>query len=302
MKMKKIITTVLAVLFVLFLTLSVGLSALCAACSPKAVERRLERNGFYPLAVEAVKTEVGNLESIIGIPTADIVKVIPDATIEALLKPYVLATAEQLLRGGEAPQATAFTSDALYTLVCTVITAEQYNNDTVQMEEDRMAAYEDLTAAVNDTLTFFPTSLFDTAMEILASKQQVEKLYATIAMIRKLLTPTLLLTALCGGGLVFYRQKELFKAIKLVAGCWAITGSVLFFGSLFTLAGNHLLDKFGLSDGLLRRFVLALFENAASSILTATAICFTLGILLLAAVIAVIAVKTSCTKNENVVE
>lgn len=298
MKRQKVITISLAVLFALLLTVSVTLCAITAVCAPRAVERRLERNGFYTLALEHIATEIGHLESVIGIPTADILDTVPDETVKALLQPYVLATAQQLLRGGEAPDAVAFQSDALYNLVCTVITEQQYNGDTAQMTEDRQAAYADLAAAVSDTLTFFPATLFDTAVEILAGEQRMTAVYAAIRLARILLLPAVLLTLLCGGSILVMGRKDLARALKTVGGCWSITGSVLFFASLFTLAGNHLLDKFSLSDGLLRRFVVALFQNAAFGIVTVTAVCFGLGVVVLAVAIA----KTTCTHNKSVVE
>ena len=298
MKAQKIITVCLAILFTLLLLVTVTFTALSAVCAPRAVERRLERNGFYTLAVDSIQTEIGHLESVIGIPTADILKTVPDETVKNLLKPYVLTTAEQLLRGGDAPVSVDFQSDALYTLVCSVITEEQYDGDTAQMAEDRAAAYADLKAAVDDTLSFFPATLFDTAMNILASKQRVNTLYATVRLVRKLVLPAILLTLLCGGALLVYRKKDRIPTLKLLGGCWSITGCVLFFASLFTLAGNHLLDKFSLSDGLLRRFVVALFQNAAVGIITVTAVCFALGV----AVLAVAIVKTTCVAKETVIE
>lgn len=298
MKTQKIITVCLAVLFTLLLIVTVALTALTAVCTPRAVERRLERRGFYAYASENIQTEIEYLESVIGIPTADILKTVPDETVKALLEPYVLATAEQLLRGGKAPAAIDFQSDALYNLVCAVITEQQYGGDTAQMAEDRAAAYADLQAAVNDTLTFFPATLFDTAMEILASEQRVDTLYAAVRLCRTLVLPAVVLTLLCGGGILWVGKKDFTRALKTVGGCWSITGCTLFFALLFTLAGNHLLDKFSLSDGLLRRFVVALFQNAAVSIITVTAVCFCLGVVVLAIAI----VKTTCAKKETVVE
>ncbi len=302
MKMQKIITVCLSALFSLLLIVTVAVSALAAVCTPRAVERRLARKGFYALATESITTEIGHLESVIGIPTADIMKTVPDETVKGLLQPYVLATAEQLLRGGEAPAPITFQSDTLYALVCSVITAEQYGNDTAQMEEDRAAAYADLTAAIEETLTFFPATLFDTALGILTSEQQIDTLYATIHLLCRLVLPAVLLSLLCGGGILWYRKNDALRALKVLGGCWSITGAVLFFCSLFALAGNHLLDKFSLSDGLLRRFVLALFDNAATSIMVITAVCFGIGIVLLAVAIWQTAVKTPCTNAQTVVE
>ncbi len=302
MKIKKIITVCLAVLFVLLLLVTVAFSALAAVCTPRAVERRLDKNGFYALATESLATEIGHLESVIGIPTAEILKTVPDETVKALLQPYVLATAEQLLRGGKAPAPITFQSDALYNLVCSVITEQQYGNDTAQMAEDRAAAYTDLTVAVEETLTFFPATLFDTAIEILAGGQSIDTLYAALRLTRRLVLPAMLLTLLCGGGILLIRKKDFPRALKALGGCWSVSGAVLFFSSLFALAGNHLLDKFSLSDGLLRRFVIALFENAATSIVAVTAVCFGLGVIVLAAAILQTAVKAPCANTQTVIE
>ncbi len=302
MKVQKIITTCLCTAFVLLLVVTVVLSAVAAMCTPRAVERRLARQGFYAFAAENIRDEISHLESVIGIPTADILATVPNETIVTLLKPYVLAVAEQLLQGGEAPAPITFESEQLYALVCATITAEQYNNNATQMEEDRAAAYADLTAAIGETLTFFPSTLLDTAMGILASEQIVDTLYATIRLLRRLVLPAIVLTLLCGGGLLWYRKNDFGKALQLLAGCWSITGAVLFFAALFTFVGNHLLDKFSLSDGLLRRFVIALFENAATGVVSVSAVCFGVGILLLVSAILYNAVKTPCTQAETVVE
>ncbi len=302
MKMQKIITVCLAVIFVLLLIVTVAVSSLAAVCTPQAVEHRLNRQGFYMAATESIRTEIGHLESVIGIPTADILQTVPDETIKSLLKPYVLATAAQLLHGEQAPAAVSFQSDALYALVCDVITAEQYGDDTAQMEEDRAAAYADITTAIEETLTFFPATLFDTAMGILASERQVDTLYTTLRLLCRLVLPAVLLTLLCGGGILWYRRKSLVGALKTLGGCWSITGAVLFFCALFTFVGNHLLDKFSLSDGLLRRFIVAVFENAAAGVMTVTAVCFALGLAVLGLAIAMLVVKKPCVEQENVVE
>ncbi len=301
MKTRKIISVCLAALFTLLLVITVALSALSAVCTPRAVERKLAREGFYTFAAEDLATELSHLESVIGIPTADILKTVPDETLKTLLQPYVLATAEQLLRGGKAPTPITFQSDTLYSLVCSAITAEQYGNNTAQMEEDRTAAYADLTAAVEETLTFFPATLFDTAVDILANDKKIDAVYAAVHLLCRLALPAALLTLLCGGGILLIRKNDFIRALKLVGGCWSITGAVLFFASLFTLVGNHLLDRFSLSDGLLRRFVIALFENAATGIVVITTVCFFLGIALLVAALLLTA-KKPCTDKENVVE
>ena len=224
MKTQKILTVCLAVLFTILLFTTVALAAITVVCTPRAIERRLDRHGFYALATESIQTEIGHLESVIGIPTADVLQTIPHETVKALLKPYVLATAQQLLHGGQAPDAIAFQSDTLYNLVCAVITEQQYDGDTAQMAEDRAAAYADLVAAVNDTLTFFPATLFDTAMEILAGGERINTVYAVVRLIRKLVLPTLLLTLLCGGVIVWIGRKNIIAPLKTIGGCWSITG------------------------------------------------------------------------------
>ena len=72
MKAQKIITVCLAILFTLLLLVTVTFTALSAVCAPRAVERRLERNGFYTLAVDSIQTEIGHLESMYmdGLPEA----------------------------------------------------------------------------------------------------------------------------------------------------------------------------------------------------------------------------------------
>lgn len=302
MKIQKVITTILCILFVISFAATVLVTAVTAACAPKAVERRLARSGFYTLAEERIRFEVENLQSVVGIPTQDVLDAIPPATVKELLKPYVIAVSERLLLGGAAPTEIDFQSDALYNLICSVITEQQYNGDTAQMAEDRAAAYADLTAAISDTVSFFPISLFDTAMEILAKNGSLDTVYATIRLLRKLVAPLIVFTLLLSGGILLYGKKNLQKALKTLAGCWSITASVLFFGSLFALIGNHLLDKLSLADGLLRRYVLALFNNAVASTITITAIAFALGVGLLAVSIVWIAVKLSCTAKKTVVE
>jgi len=302
MKLQKAITVSLCVLFVISLVLTVFVAALSASCTPKAVERRLARQGFYELAADRIRIEVEGLQSVIGIPTEDVLQTIPDDTIKSLLKPYVLAVSEQLLCGSTAPAEIDFQSDGLYALVCEVITEQQYGGDTAQMAEDRAAAYADLRAAVNDTLSFFPTTLFDTAMNILAKDGASDTVYAAIRLLRKLVVPCIVLTLLCGGGILLYGRKDLLTSLKTLAGCWSVTAALLFFSSLFAFVGNHLLDRFSLSDGLLRRYVLALFDNAAAGIITVTAITFALGVALLAVAIVFIAVKTPCADEKTVVE
>ncbi len=302
MKMQKIITVALCVLFVVSLLVTAAVAALSTVCRPRAVERRLEKQGFYTLAADSIKTEIEELQSVIGIPTEDILATMPEETVKALLKPYVLGISEQILRGGDPPATVNYQSDALYALVCAVITAEQYGTDTAQMEEDRAAAYADLTAAVNDTLSFFPATLFDTAMGILAEDATVNAVYGAVRVIRRLAVPCALFTLLCAAGILLYGKKTVKKSLKTLAGCWSVTAALLFFSALFALIGNHLLDRLSLSDGLLRRYILALFDNAAAGVITVTAVTFALGLLLLFTAIVWIAVKTPCAAKETVVE
>ncbi len=309
MKKRRALLTIckvlLCCLFVPALIATIFSISVCRMFDVNAVEKQLQKQGFYAIAPAKVEENISNLQGVIGIETKDILAVIPDEQVRILLKQYTTSVSETLLLGKEDTAEIHFTSDELYNLVCTVITAEQYKNDTVQMQEDRKAIYADLTAEVNNTLSFFPQTLYASVTEILENAGfDLNTVYAAVNTVRHLTLPLLLGTLVLLVGIFLCGWYNKPRALRTVAGCAFITTSVFFLLSIF-VRSYPLLDRLSLSDGLLRRYVLAVFNNMGNSIFLSVTVAFVIATLLLIAAIAweVIASKNNtCTQVETVIE
>ncbi len=307
MKKKAVLTTLRVVLSILFVLALIG-SLLCACVfrmfDANALEKQLQKQEFYNFAMQEIESNITDLQGIIGADTADILAAIPAEQVTPLLKDYTRKISENLLHGTEQTADIAFTSDTLYQLVYEIITPEQYAGNTTAMEEDRNAAYADLTDAVKDTLAFFPQTLYGSFAEIMeGAGLRLSSVYGTINTVRKLTLPLLLLTLLLAVGSFLCGKENAPRSLRTVAGCTFITGSVFFLLTLF-LRSYPLLDRLSLSDGLLRRYILAVMGNIGNSIFLVVTVAFVSGLLLLIGSIVwetCISTKNTCKASESVV-
>lgn len=295
---------IVAILFVLSLLCSFVCTSIAAMFSTASVDRRLEKQGFYELSMQEIEGAVSDLQGVIGIDTAAILQTIPSETVHDILQTYTHTLTANLLDGKQETAAVSFESEALYQLVCDTITSEQYNT-TAQMEKDRKEAYDDLKAAINGVLAFFPQSLFDSATEILADGGiSLQTVYSGIATAKTAALPCGIVTVLLGVGLIFLYRKDKVRGVRTVAGCIFIPASVFFLTGLF-MGNLNLLNRLSLSDGLLRRYILVIAETIGSGITTVATVLFIIGVCLLVASIAWQVVtnrKNACKMQESVVE
>lgn len=296
---------VACVLFVLSLIGSIVCAAISMMFSTKAIEKQLKDQGFYTFAMQEIEKNISDLQGVIGVESAAVLNAIPADTVETLLHDYTHTVTENLFTGKQDVATVSFTSNAVYQLVCAAVTPEQYGDDTAQMEADRQDAYADLTAAVNESLAFFPQTLYDKITDALEqSGLRLQTVYTAIHITQKCTIPLILFTVVCSIGIIFCNVKNRSRGLRTAAGCAFITSSVFFLVAVF-MRDFSLLNRLSLSDGLLRRYILTIIDNMSSGIFTVVTVAFILAALLLIGAIAwevTVSRKNTCTDQQTMVQ
>ncbi len=295
----QILLSIVAVLSLVVGLLSVTLSV---AFSPDRVNARLQQNGFYEFATEAVTKEVEALQSVIAVQTEDLQQVLPAEEIHSMLTPYVDQLNRQFLAGEQAPAPIDYLSDDLYRLVCDIITEEAYAGDTAQLTRDRLDAYSELSEAIVGTLNFFPQSLLE---RVVGKNMQTKlaPLYRAIGVARNLWLPALLVLMLSATGAFLLRRRETMDAWRGIAGTGFITVSALFVPALF-IRLYSLPNRLSLTDGLLRRYILTVYSHMTGSLFTVMLVAFILSaaFLTVTVILSAKSAGTSCVDSADVLQ
>lgn len=289
--------------FVLSLICSILCICVAGTFSPAAVERQLKADGFYAFADDCVAEELSALQGVIGVDSDDLHATVSEQELTPLLRSYTDAVSRHVLYGEQTDETVAFRSEALYALVCDAITEEHYHGNTVQLETDRRDAYNDLVTAVDNTLSFFPTKLYTSATDILAKGGvRLSTVYAVIRILRIAVWPCLLLTVLTGVGIFLCDRRRTAVNLRTAGGCAFLTGAV--FCMLTVFMGRYsLLSRLSLGDGLLRRYILAMFENGETTVFLTTLTVLCIGaVLLVFGILHQVFANSTCKPQENVIE
>lgn len=269
------------------------------------VTRRLEKQGFSDFALSEIAKNMEDFQSVIGVPTETLLAAIPTDDIQKTLYRYTDGVNRLLLAGEKTDLSVSFSTDALKELIESEITPDHYKGNLKQMEKDRAEAISEITAAVQGTLSFFPTTLFDkmTALITKSSGFSTKTVYDAVRYIRYAVFPSLLLLLCSAVLLVFMKWEQKRTALRALAGKWFITASVLFLPTFF-LTGNTPLNRLSISDCLLRRYILALGAHMQSCILTVSLVFFLIGLVFLLFTLYLSAknAQSPCTEPENVIK
>lgn len=295
----RVLLSIVLTLSLLVFSLSVSVSLIF---STGGISSRLHKNGFYDFAGLTVEENIESLQSVIGVDTAAVMDVLAHEGADAMLESYTDALNALFLTGGQAPDRISYDSDALYQLICGVITEDVYDGDIAQMEQDRADAYAELTKIISDTLSFFPQSLLK-KLTGGTLQARLARVYSLVRVIRVLWLPALLLFLACAAGLFFLRRHDPLSALRGIAGVWFVTGSLLFLPALF-IRTYSLPNRLSLADGLLRRYILTVYTQWTSSLFTVMLLVFAAGAVFLTVTIILTAKsgQTSCTAVQNVLE
>lgn len=269
-----IIKILLFILFVIALISSVFTVSVSQMLSQKAVEKRLEKNGFYTLLEEDFSTNIEELHSVIGIDTAALLQMIDMQEMQVALQEYTATVTAKLFDGTDKDFVPQVSLDKAETLIQKTFSPEQYGENTVLMEIDRQAALSDIKNVIVHTIEFFPLSLYDKVAEIVDGKVSFQTVYTTIRWIKRAVPLCVALTMISGGLLVFL-TKDRKAGLRHISGTGFIVTAVLLF-PVTLLRFGPLLQKLSLADGLLRRFVFAVLETIGNGYLF-TALCWFLG-------------------------
>lgn len=173
------------------------------------------------------------------------------------------------------------------------------------MEKDRADAYRDIVALVNETLQFFPQSLWDKAVDLVKTNTglTMASVYRLIAIVRILQYVFLLLTVGSVAALYFLGKDAWTNTLRYIAGIWFISGSVIFLPIVF-MRSFTLMNRLSLSDGLLRRYILGLVDYIRNCVFRTSLLIFLIGLAALAVAL-VFCVKypqKTCKAEETVLE
>ena len=295
---------ILSVLFTILLIGSILCGIITVIFDATALTARLEQQAFTDFATAQLTEKLSSLQGIIAVDFTQLQKAVAAEQIRPILQDYIRQVNATVFSGAPAPAQITYQHDDIYALVCEVITKEQYGNDTAQMKEDRQAAYADLTAAVSETLSFFPQTLYNTADQILQKAGiSLPTLYTFVSICCTLTYILIPLTILTAVGIVFCsKQKQ--SGLLIVGGCGFLTASVYFLSGVF-MRDFSLINRLSLSDGLLRRYILAMMQHIGDASFITVTIVFVLFTLLLAGAIIWRVYSTrnnTCKVQETVVE
>ena len=294
----------LSAVFSVSLIASVFCITVSLCFSPNILKRRLEKQDFSGLAMSIITENMEDFQSVINLPTETLLTAIPAADIQDNLGRYTDGVNRLLLAGEKSDFAVKVPTTALEKLIADAITPAHYNGDLKQMEADRAAAVAEITGSIEQTLAFFPTSLLD---KVTAKAEKggfsIQTVYRTVRYIRYAIIPCLLLWIGSAVLLLAMNCGRWEASLRLVAGNWFITASVLFLPMLF-LHSYAPLNRLSLSEGLLRQYILTLGAHIQGSMFTAPLIFFAVGLvfLLFSLYFSAKNTQSSCTDAENVVK
>ncbi len=295
----RVLFSILLIASILVFSLSMAVSQMFSA---NRVNARLFENGFYDRATQSLTEQLEDLQSVLGISPESVMEIVTPDQLQGMLAPYTDALTAQFLEGGPAPEETEYFSEELYELICDTITEEHYDGDIEQLTADRVDAYAELTAAVNNTVNFFPQSLMDKLLGD-SIQQKLIPLYRAIGVARRLWLPAVAVLALCVVGLWLLRRRDSLSALRRIAGIGFITGAALFVPAFF-IRSYSLPQRLSLSDGLLRRYILTVYSHMTNSLFFITLWVFVVATVLLVLTV-ILSAKSggvSCTDRASVLE